>query len=78
MIRTIFQVYHLLTSRRNENNKLYEMVMCGSGEDKPIKIHQRKRKDFLKKIIYLFTHERHGEREAETWAEGEAGFLLRV
>ena len=27
----------------------------------------KKKKDF----IYLFIHERHKEREAETWAEGE-------
>ena len=25
--------------------------------------------------FYLFTHEKHGERETETQAEGEAGFM---
>ena len=32
---------------------------------------------FKKKIFYLFIHERHREREAETQAEGEAGSMHR-
>ena len=31
--------------------------------------------EFKKKIFYLFTHERHTQRGAETQAKGEAGSM---
>ena len=59
-------------ARRGTRSWVSRIMPWAEGGIKPLSHPGIPPQTFLKKIIYLFTHERHTEREAETQAEGEA------